>query len=230
MPTIVEEYIKQKHQFIIAISGVSGSGKVVLSKNIARDFKFKLIDQQKFYKPDYNVTVKLPNEKIIINYDTDDIVDWKAFNKEVNENKNNGVVVTGVSFPTEKLEFYPDIHIHLKLPKQVIKQKRLEYIEKHKDKKYDIEVENLRLNMYTYPYYLTTLEHMKIDKTIMTADMSDDAIYDSVFDFIIEFVKGRVYVKSKKTEHSESSVSETYPDSEYYSMLYEDGELQNPDY
>lgn len=224
--TIVEEYTTRNHQFIIAISGVSGSGKVVLSKNIARDFHIPCINQTDFYKPNYDVTVKLPNNKTIINYDTDDIVDWTAFNKEINNKKEKGVIVVGTTFSTDKIEFKPDIHIHLKLPKQIIKQKRLDYIAKHQDKNYDIETETLRLNLYTYPYYLATLEKMKIDKTIITVDMSDDTIYDTIFDYIIDFVKSRVYTKPKK-QYSESSQSETYPDSDQYALLYVDGELQN---
>lgn len=163
---IVEVYKDQNGQLIILISGLSGSKKSELGGDIGRDFKIKILDTKEFIKKDYSNKIELPNGKIIVNYDTDDAFNWSLMNNKINELKKEGVVVVGNVFPTDKLEFKPDYHIHLKVSKQDLKQKRLEYIEKHKDKGFDEETEILRLNMYTYPYYLDTLKRMKMDKFI----------------------------------------------------------------
>ena len=67
----------------------------------------------------------------------------------------------------------------------------MEYIEKHKDLGFDPETESLRINALTYPYYLESLKRMKMNKFIDITDMSDDVIYDIVFDEIIKFIKDR---------------------------------------
>jgi uridine kinase len=202
---ILEVYKEKRGQLIILISGLSGSGKTALGKNISRDFRMKLIDTQEYYKHDYDAKVKLPNGKEILNYDTDEIVDWGKLSDDVNNAKKDGVVVTGNAFPKEKLDFTPDYHIHLKISKQYLKQKRLEYIEKHKELKTDPETETLRVNIYTYPYYLNVIERMKIDKTIYTPEKTEGQIYDEIFEEIIKFIKSNVYDKSSREKSKDKS-------------------------
>ena len=101
---IVEKYKEINGQIIILISGLSGSGKTHLGRNICRDFKLTCIDMKKYYKKDFNEKVTLSNGKDVVNYDTDNSVDWDAVNKDVNEKKESGVVVVGTVFPTEKLK------------------------------------------------------------------------------------------------------------------------------
>jgi cytidylate kinase len=205
---VVEKYIESNKQLIILISGLSGSGKSELGKNVSNDFKIKLLNMKTFYKPTFNETLKMPNEKIVVNYDTDDAIDWDKFNKEINEVKQKGVVVISPVFPTDKLNFNPNYHIHLKISKQELKKKRTEYIEKHKDKNFDLETELLRVNVATYPYYLNSLKRMKIDKFIDVTEMTDDEIYDIIFDSIIKFIESDIY--SEKYIHKKEPVKEKH--------------------
>ncbi len=137
---IVEAYKEFNGQLIILISGLSGSGKTILAENICRDFKLKEINVRDYYKKDYNETIKLPNEKTVVNYDTDDAVDWTKLNEDINKLKKDGVVVIGHVFPTDKLDFKADYHTHLKISKQELKKKRLEYIENHKENGFELAV------------------------------------------------------------------------------------------
>jgi cytidylate kinase len=217
---VVETYVEFNNQLIILISGLSGSGKSELGKNISRDFKMKTVNTKKFYKSDFKETIKLPNEKIVINYDTDDAIDWDMFNKEINENKKNGIVGISAVFPTDKLDFNTDYHIHLKISKQELKKKRTEYIERHKDKNFDLESELLRVNIATYPYYLNSLKRMKIDKFIDVTEMSDDEIYDAIFDAIIKFIEKDIY--SEKYVHKKDTKKEKKPIHDFPSNTTED--------
>lgn len=224
---VVDAYKEFNGQLIILISGLSGSGKTALGKNISHDFKIKLIDMNDFYKENFDEKIKLPNNKTVVNYDTDNAVNWTKINKEINDFKKDGVVVIGNVFPTDKLQFKTDFHVHLKITKQELKNKRLNYIEKHKNKGFDVETESLRINMYTYPYYLETMKRMKFTKFIDVTELSNDAIYDDIFDVLIKHITDSLH-SSKQTHHEShnnttkskinntNSDSETHPDEDYY--------------
>lgn len=226
--TIADKYKETNGQFIILISGLSASGKTELGENISRDFHFKKLDTNKFYKKDFDEKIKLPNGITIVNYDTDDAFDWDEMNKAVNELKQNGVVVMGNVFPTDKLEFKTDFHIHLKISKQELKQRRTEYIEKHPEKNLDNETEMLRINICTYPYYLEALKRMKISKFMDVSEMKSDAIYDQVFDEMIKFINSNVYeirkVSRTKSPDTLSERSETFLDDEDYYVVYREND------
>lgn len=206
---IVEAYKEFNGQLIILISGLSGSGKTALGENISRDFKLKLLDANKFYKPNFDEKVKLSNEKVVVNYDTDNATDWEKLNDEINSLKKDGVVVTGSAFPTDKINFKADYHIHLKISKQELKNNRMAHIEKHKDEGFDPETESLRINSLTYPYYLDVMKRMKFDKFIDVTDMEDDVVYDIVFDEVIKFINNNVYKGTNKRTDNDKRIDNT---------------------
>lgn len=225
---IVEAYIEFNGQLIILISGLSGSGKTALGENISRDFKLKKIDTKKFYNVDFDEKVKLPNDVSVVNYDTDSAIDWDKMNGKINEMKKDGVIVIGQVFPTDKLNFKADYHIHLKITKQELKKKRLEYIEKHPDKGFNPETEALRVNAVTYPYYLDALKRMKMNKFIDVTDMSDDVIYDIIFDEVIKYIKDNMndpkYTSKKMISSQSESSEEIIPYDNDYIVSYNDGD------
>lgn len=190
---IVEKYIESNGQLIILISGLSGSGKTKLGDKISRDFKIAKLDIQRKYKPNYNDTVKLPNGVNVINYDTDASMDWDNINTEINNMKKTGVVVIGKAFPTDKLNFKADYHIHLKITKSDLKTKRFDNLNKMPSDIFDPDTERLYLNILTYPYYLDVFNRMKKDLVIFASPLSEDEIYDSVFDALIQFIKENIY-------------------------------------
>lgn len=205
---------KEKHgQFIVLISGLALTGKKKLGHAIERDLHIKYIDLKEYLK-DEKETVQLPNGKTVVSIESDKAIDWDKLNQVVNDNKASGVVVVGTAFPTDKITFKSDYHVHLKMPKQVLKTKREEYIKKHPDKKYDLETEILRINIISYPYYVDVLNRMKIDKYINVAESKPEEIYNSVYDLIVKFIwenipppqkEKKETIKSEKDESLEFS-------------------------
>ena len=119
---IVEAYIKFKGQLVILISGISGTGKKELANHLSRVLKIGYINTLKFYKKDYNTKIKLPSGEEVINWDTDDAVDWKELNKEIDSQKSKGVVVSGEAFQKKNMTVPIDFHLHIKKKKQDIIQ------------------------------------------------------------------------------------------------------------
>ena len=119
---IVEKYIDINKQFIILISGLPGCGKQELGKFIARDFGFELLDTYNYYKKKYDEKIVLVdeenNELELINWYTDDAINWDKLNDDIDKFKKNGVVVIGVSLPKSKIISNVDFHIHLNISKQ----------------------------------------------------------------------------------------------------------------
>lgn len=199
---IVEAYVKIKGKLIVLISGLPGSGKTKLGKNISDLFKMKLIDTKKYYKKDYNITKTLPNGTKIINWDSDDAYDWEVINADINENSKNGVIVCGTAFPTDKLQFSPDHHIQIKLSKQNLLKRRMKHIEKYnkvddiettKSKQLSTTLQQMIFNNVTYPYFIDLTSRSHITKFINANEYVenphyDDQIYDIVFEYLMDQV------------------------------------------
>lgn len=232
---IVEAYIDFHKQLIILVSGLSGCGKTELGKNISRDFKIKHIDLKNYYIKEYHQIATLPNKVVVVNWDSDDAIDWIKFNQDIEKYKL-GVVITGTVFPNSKITFTPDIHINLKISKQNLLQKRIDYKQKHydtksKEKEVDIEIieketaketERLILNQLTYPYYLESLKKSTIDKFIDVNELNDDEIYDDSFDSIIDLIKKKLKNKdiiSNDGNMSSSDSPESSKSSEHESTF-----------
>lgn len=249
---IVEKYVEVRGQFIILISGLPGSGKLKLGKNIARDFKFELINQYDYYKEDYDekVTLSSPDKTenvTMVNWYTDLAIDWARFNSDIVRHKF-GAVVIGVSLPESKITMQADFHINLSITKQMSLEKMKEYIEENKEKypeEYKIlgtPMEKLKMNKLIFPYYLETVKLAKIDKYITVGDepSSEDNeghVYDVAFEMIIKFVQKFLDDFAKgKLEWSIKSEMEVYdePVSSYDDELdmikkYDDSDSSDSD-
>lgn len=210
---IVEAYIKFKKQLLILISGLPGCGKLALAKNIASDFKLKLIDQIDYYKQDYDVKSTLPDGTTVINWYSDDAIDWDKFNDDINKFKKDGLIVTGISLPEDKIKSQVDFHIHLNISKQVCMEKRKEFLEKNKDNdKYQQEykligtpLEKTIMNQFIYQYYLDTTKKSKINKFVNITEMDNRQVYDIAFDIIIKFITEYLYSSRITTIESEKT-------------------------
>tara|TARA_Y100000780_G_scaffold231670_1_gene258027 strand:- start:2975 stop:3577 length:603 start_codon:yes stop_codon:yes gene_type:complete len=190
---IVEAYIRINKQLIILVSGVSGCGKTSLAKDIERDFNLKFIDQYDFFKKDYNETYKLSTGEEIINWYTEDAIDWDKMNETIINNADKGVIVTGVSFPIEKLNFKTDYHIFVGRPKQECLRKRSEYIAKFSNRyKYENNnpnFEKIKFNKLEFPFVLQSQKKANIDKFINGENLSSVEVYDIAFDFLINSIQ-----------------------------------------
>lgn len=183
------------------ISGMSGCGKKKYAKQLAIDLgNLYLIDQSKFYKKDYNVQTLLKNGVTVQNTSSYDAFDWVSFNKEVNARKEEGVVIVGAALVNTKLQFKPDFHIHLNIPKNSCAERRDAYLEANKDKlpeeyKQVGETTRLKINQIIFPFYLQTHKDSTYDLFIKTEELSDEDVYQQMFDGSIKKIEAVLYKK-----------------------------------
>ena len=216
---IVDAYIKFNSQLIILISGFSGSGKTVLARNIQRDFKLSFLNLNDFYREDYNEMVDLGNDIKVIDWDNPESIDWNKFNMEVNLNKSKGVVVSGFGFPKDKIDFKPDFHIRIDVPKPLLLDLRHKYLEENKDNKLNefknTETEKLILNKLSYNHYLKIKENSEYTYTYNLYGLSEEEsvnldkitekTYDVIFDYVIKEIEKNVYKPRKKSMSRQKS-------------------------
>jgi len=199
MVNVVEAYIKFNSQLIILISGFSGSGKTLLATNIKRDFKIEFLNLNNFYKKDYNEIIDLGHGIKVVDWDNPEAIDWDKFNDKVNSIKNKGVVISGFSFPNDKLQFKLDFHVHLRLSKEKLIKNRHEYLEENKDNPLN-EIKDTRTEMYilnnlTFKHFMSIKDKSTYTLKIDTTELSPEQTYDQVFDYLIQNIEKSVYKK-----------------------------------
>jgi hypothetical protein len=194
---IIEAYIKFNSQLIILISGLSISKKTRISKQTAELFKIRYINLNNYYKSreDISDRFELPDKTNIINYYTDNSINWDKFNKDINDIKYQGVIISGLTFPSDKIKFKVDCHISLTQNKQDYIKQREDFITKYKNKyieEYKLLTNNLDkyiVNNLIYTYITNSKKDNNINKTIYTSDLNFDDVYDQVFNSLIKFIE-----------------------------------------
>lgn len=201
---IIDAYLKYNNQFVVIISGLSGTNKSKICQKISNKLNFTYLNTRNFIDKDNYNELELPNQKKVKVWYT---YDWSKLIEKVKENKQNGVILCGEYFPADKLgDLYIDQHYHIKLGKQNIIKKRLEYINslKEEEKKdyHDEETETLIINQSVYPYYLEILQKSHINKFINVNEMIEmkeeeyiekvyDIILDNIINHIVEYLKNK---------------------------------------
>jgi uridine kinase len=190
---IVEAYIKFNKGLIIVVSGISGCGKTTLARDIERDFNLKLIDQYDYYLEKYDNKTTLSTGEEIINWYDDNSIDWERFNNDINKSRDQGLIITGFSFPTEKIDFAIDNHIMITRPKNICLKIRQKYIDENRDKyTYEYEhpdFERIIFNKLEFPYFLSVQKRSNIDKFINAQSIDSSEVYDMAFDYLIESIQ-----------------------------------------
>jgi ABC-type dipeptide/oligopeptide/nickel transport system ATPase component len=205
---IVEAYKSQHKQLVILLSGFSGSGKSLIGKSLVKDMnrnkgekssEFVFLNLNDFYKDEkeYNKIIEVGELKVI-DWDDPEAVDWEKFNKKINEVKSNGVVVSGFAFPKDKLNFFTDFHIHIKISKDDLIKNRHEFTQEKLDDKTSRvgeigeEMEKRILNKVTFPHYLKSLEVSQINKFFTVENNQIKKVYDDAFDYLMEIIKKKL--------------------------------------
>ena len=121
---IAEVYYKFNKQLIIIISGLSGTKKKNLADKLISKFKSDYLNLDDYTIKDFNKEITIGNSGIkMIDWDDIDAYDWKSFNDAVSKSSKN-IIAFGSYFPENKLDFKPDIHIHLKIAKHKLIENR----------------------------------------------------------------------------------------------------------
>lgn len=254
---IAEAYAKFNGQLIILISGISGSGSSELANNVSRDFKMKLVSYKKFTKPDKEIAqVSLTfdeNTVKFINWDSNDVINWKEFIKEIDSHKKTGVVAISQSFPKRMYEsvFNPDFHINIKLSKQNLLKKRIEYIKRkaikfdnNNDTQNDVIITSI-FNKYTFPYYLqsSSVDTTKITKYINANEYGEGEqyshkLYDETFNYLVHMIStwlnNHNANKSNNNTYTHANKTKSYSksnniDGEFYKMQSDEDNLDDSD-
>jgi len=199
---ILEAYIKFNEQLIILISGFQGSGKGKLADQIKSLFKIDIINTNNYYIKNYNKTVKLHDGTEVVDWDNIDSIDWERLNRDINNKKKEGIIIVGFAFPIEKLEFSPDFHLHVKISKQNLIERRHEYIEQHPDTKLkelkDSHIDLMILNQITFPHYISYNEKSKINKFLNANENTSEQLFDISYDYMIEEIQKFINEYNKK--------------------------------
>jgi hypothetical protein len=210
---IIDVYSKYNKGLIILFSGLTGSQKTLIGKNIADNFNMEYINVDNYKKKDYNNLVNLDEHTTVIDWDNIDSYDWEAVNNDVNEKikifndndnenikklNNNGLVIISTFFIDDVIKFKYDLHIHIKISKKKFIEKREEYINLHNELKKNINTEYLIINKLTFPHYLEYLEKITVNKYVNTKDKSLSDIYNDVFDFLIDQIEK--FIEKNKTD------------------------------
>lgn len=192
---IVEAYIKKKGQLIILISGFSGSGKTTLAREIERDFKIKFVNLNDFFKESYNEVVDLGHDIKVIDWDNPDAINWDKFNETIDKEKASGIVVSGFSFPADKLKFEYDFHINVYIKKDKLIEKRQKYLDENKDNPLneinDERTQLLIINNLTFKHFLASKD--KNAYIIDSSELTPDDIYDKIFEHIKNRIEKYLY-------------------------------------
>lgn len=201
---VLDAFKKYNNQLIILVSGLSGTNKSKISQQLAKELNLKYLNTRDFLNKDNFKEHELSNNIKVKNYNE---YLWDKIIEKINEFKSSGVLITGEYFPSDKLgKLRIDMHIHIKLSKQNIIHKRLEYInsldEEEKKKYNNEETETLIVNQILFPNYLETLQKSHINKFINANELIDleekefieknlDKIFNEIIQYIIQNLKDK---------------------------------------
>ena len=213
---VIEAYIKYHGQLIILVSGLSACGKTILAQNLSSDLKIPMIKQREFYKKDYNKTVKLSTGKEIIEWDSNDAIDWDKLNDKIAKDGKNGIVLVGTAFPKDKITFHPEYHFHVSVSKQNCLDQRGKVLEENKDK-YPQEYKEFKdgtakliMDEVTYPYYKKSIEESIINKFFNSNKLSQNEMTGQAFDMVIELIEKFLYKDRKNDTYDTKDIKVKY--------------------
>ena len=202
---VIEAYIKYHNQLIVLVSGLSACGKSILAKNISSDCNISIIKQRDFLIKNYYKMFKLDNGQEVVEWDSDDAIDWDNLNTKVTEMGKSGVILVGISFPKDKLAFHPDYHFHVSISKQNCLDKREKILEENKNEypkeyaEFKDGTAKLIMDQITYPYYKKSIENSVINKFFNSNKLSQNEMSDIAFNTIIELTEKFLYKGKNKT-------------------------------
>ena len=244
--TIIEAYIKFNGQLVILLSGMSGSGVSKISREIAQTLKLDTIAVKDYIDKSYSETITIPDnlksqndnsQHEIINWDSDDIYDFKNLNNAINEKKNKGVIIYGQLFSRENIDADIDIQIIIKLSKPNLYEKRQKFIQSHNIKPAfsNPEINKYIFNKYTYTYFVDVTKDITYAKFINAnqiiekinekyklniSDENDfDNIYnelvtDEIFDYIIKYISNWLNDYNSNKNPNDTKYDETTSDTD----------------
>ena len=121
---ILQAYIKKK-PFIVLILGLPCSNKSLIAKELYNDFKSSLpklllININDYFKDKY-IEKEIDGYKFNL-YDQPENIDWDTINIEVNDKKENGIIIYGTYLEPQKINFNIDFIYFIDLNNSICKE------------------------------------------------------------------------------------------------------------
>jgi len=177
---IIEAILLEKKKYIILLSGFMWwpyFNKV--AKTLADNLEFELIE----------TSVLVPHDKLISSADQ---INFPALNEIIKSRLEKyigkGYIITSYTFPPEKLDFFPDIHINLNANAMLLTSISVEFIKQKGINRMELD------NNISY-----LLKSWKTNKIAKTINYSPDFLekqndnYGTLFDFIMENIEKKLY-------------------------------------
>jgi len=236
--SVLDEYIKINNKLVILVSGLSGSKRSSLAKEIQRDFSLKIVSLENYCLSSSDKEVDFSFGKMI-DWEHIDVYDWDKFNADMVT--HDRVVVYGDFFPSSKITFKPTFHIHIKISKEKLIKVRKEFIEKHKDTCVEMynQIEHIDtiINKITYSHYIKHRNESKIDKWLDYDENTLDKLYEHTFNYLIESmtkVLNEYYSqvsstdKHKKNDTKKHKKHKKNEENDYHNDYYNDDHIVMP--
>lgn len=201
---IVEAYLKFKGKMIILISGLAGTDKGKIAKDLATLLKFDVKSLREFILENYKTETVMSNGEKFINFDHVDAYDWEKLNTTLDSKSSNGIIMYGFAFPTDKLTVRVDYHVNIKLSKQNYIKNRHKYLKSHKESKEELfklietPTESIMINKHIFPDYLEYTKNSIINKFLNGNERKDEEVFNELFDWLMEGIGKTVNDKNTK--------------------------------
>ncbi len=149
----------------LVITGISGSGKTTIGKELAKYLNLNFLDLDSFYLIDKPL-ITLSNGMKVKNWDCLESLDIEAVKLAVKEKALQGLVFVGFAICDELLPIKPDYHIHLSTgkTKEEIINKCID--SRKKSKPFKDNRDELVVKEIVYPFYCDIIKKMTINYTI----------------------------------------------------------------
>ena len=170
-------YINLHKQFILLITGLNGCNKNQIINKLSLELNIQIISYKSFI-----IDNQKPENLMIF----DNIIDWDKFNNEINKNKDKGIIIESPIFPSNKVKFICDYHIHYYMNKQKIKDIINNYNNNltDNDSLVDIKIVNQKI----IPYYMDIIKKMYINKSIDISNITIEEQYEKTLNTIKSFL------------------------------------------
>lgn len=187
---LVEYFLEKRKKCIICISGFLWWDYFDIVVNfLAKNLDFEII-----------YTYPLIPGPDLISAATE--INFPALNETVKERLNKytkkGYIIVSYTFPSEYLEFYPDIHINLNVNPSLLTNITIDYIKKTK-------ISRIKVDTHI-SYLLSSWKTNKITNKILYDDKyrdKEDILYGYIFDAVMHYMKVKIYGE-KYTESTRS--------------------------
>jgi hypothetical protein len=196
---IIEAQLKFNNSLIILLSGLSGTFKNQIGKDLSKLFDIGVISLRKFVKKKYDIKTKLSNDYSFIDYDNVEAYDWDEFNTYIKEKSKTGIIVYGFAFPKDLISFDPHFHFNIKISKEKYINERHKFLKENPKSNKNLvelinsETESMIINNYVFPNYLDYIKKSNIHKFFNANEKKIEQIFDEIYDIIIEGIQKILY-------------------------------------